>query len=219
MRRPLLVSLVLTRCAQLLALSAGSIRMSADVPVALRPLQRQEIVDKLDSVPVFSVVNRQTQQVVPTAAENGVLCCYFHVDVDEAAASLAKLQARNPTLELALTATPLGTAYALCEWERQASQEDEEEDSEALGFADDDEYEDDPDAPKIELRLQAPLRLSASAPALLRLRASVPLRPCTSAPPHLRVSAPLHRRAYSPLHLYATTGGARRGRSRDAFAR
>lgn len=219
MRRPLLVSLVLTRCAQLLALSAGSIRMTADVPVALRPLQRQEIVDKLDGVPVFSVVNRQTQQVVPTAAENGVLCCYFHVDVDEAAASLAKLQARNPTLELALTATPLGTAYALCEWERQASQEDEEEDSEALGFADDDEYEDDPDAPKIELRLQAPLRLSASAPALLRLRASVPLRPCTSAPPHLRVSAPLHRCASSPLHLYATTGGARRGRSRDAFAR
>ena len=164
-RRPLLASLVLARCAlSALALSASSIRMSADVPVALRPLQRQEIVDKLDGVPVFSVVNRQTQQVVPTAAENGVLCCYFHVDVDEAAASLAKLQARNPTLELGLTATPLGTAYALCEWERQASQEDGEEDSEALGLADGDDYEDDPDAPKIELRLQAPLRLRASAP-------------------------------------------------------
>lgn len=181
-RRPL-VSLVLARCAlSALALSAGSIRMSADVPVALRPLQRQEIVDKLDGVPVFSVVNRQTQQVVPTAAENGVLCCYFHVDVDEAAASLAMLQARNPTLELGLTATPLGTAYALCEWERQASQEDEEEDSEALGLADGDDYEDDPDAPKIELRLQAaraevevatPLLAEAPVPPLLRRRNQV----------------------------------------------
>lgn len=183
-RRPL-VSLVLARCAlSALALSAGSIRMSADVPVALRPLQRQEIVDKLDGVPVFSVVNRQTQQVVPTAAENGVLCCYFHVDVDEAAASLAMLQARNPTLELGLTATPLGTAYALCEWERQASQEDEEEDSEALGLADGDDYEDDPDAPKIELRLQAPQRLCTS-------RASAPISSFTAAPLcHCRRRAP-----------------------------
>ena len=199
MRRPLLVSLVLTRCAQLLALSAGSIRMSADVPVALRPLQRQEIVDKLDGVPVFSVVNRQTQQVVPTAAENGVLCCYFHVDVDEAAASLAKLQARNPTLELALTATPLGTAYALCEWERQASQEDEEEDEEALGFADDDDYEGDSDAPKIELRLQAPLHLRASAPPRLRLYASPPCL-CAPAPPRLRTSASPRLCTDAPLH-------------------
>ena len=160
-RRSLLVSFVLARCAlPALALSAGSIRMSADIPVALRPLQRQEIVDKLDGVPVFSVVNRQTQQVVPTAEENGVLCCYFHVDVDEATASLAALQARNPTLELGLTATPLGTAYALCEWERQAAQAGDEEESGALGLDDDDDdFEDDPDAPKIELRLQAPSRL------------------------------------------------------------
>lgn len=139
-RRSLLVSFVLARCAlPALALSAGSIRMSADIPVALRPLQRQEIVDKLDGVPVFSVVNRQTQQVVPTAEENGVLCCYFHVDVDEATASLAALQARNPTLELGLTATPLGTAYALCEWERQAAQAGDEEESGALGLDDDDD--------------------------------------------------------------------------------
>ena len=168
-RRSLLVSFVLARCAlPALALSAGSIRMSADIPVALRPLQRQEIVDKLDGVPVFSVVNRQTQQVVPTAEENGVLCCYFHVDVDEATASLAALQARNPTLELGLTATPLGTAYALCEWERQAAQAGDEEESGALGLDDDDDdFEDDPDAPKIELRLQAPSRLPTSSTSSL----------------------------------------------------
>lgn len=178
--RTLLVSLVLMECAQLaFALSAGSIR--PEIPVALRPLQRQEIVDKLDAVPVFSVVNRQTRQVVPASTENGVLCCYFHLDVDEAAESLAMLQRRNPSLPLALTATPLGTAFALCEWERQASQEDEEEDSEGLGFADDD-YDEDPDAPKIELRLQAaraevevatPLLAEAPVPPLLRRRNQV----------------------------------------------
>ena len=174
-RRSLLVSFVLARCAlPALALSAGSIRMSADIPVALRPLQRQEIVDKLDGVPVFSVVNRQTQQVVPTAEENGVLCCYFHVDVDEATASLAALQARNPTLELGLTATPLGTAYALCEWERQAAQAGDEEESGALGLDDDDDdFEDDPDAPKIELRLQAPSRLPTCSTSSLILSSSL----------------------------------------------
>ena len=188
-----LLSIVLTVCTRVLALSTGAIR--PEIPVALRPLQRQEIIDKLDAVPVFSVVNRQTQQVVPTVTENGVLCCYFHVDVDEAAESLATLQSRNPTLSLALTATPLGTAFALCEWERQASFEEEEEDSEALGFSDGDDYEDDPDAPKIELRLQAPLRLCIDASSPLHLYTSMLLQ---AARAEVEVATPLLAEAPVP---------------------
>ena len=202
LRRPLLFSLVLTQCARLaFALSTGSIR--SDVPVALRPLQRQEIVDKLDAVPVFSVVNRQTQQVVPAAAENGVLCCYFHLDVDEASASLAALQSRNPTLPLALSATPLGTAFALCEWERQASQEEEDPEEEGIDFSHGDDYDEEPDAPKIELRLQAALRpahlcnprLCASAPTSSHRCTSMPLQ---AARAEVKVATPLLAEAPVP---------------------
>ena len=157
----------------------------SDIPVPLRPLQQQEIVDKLDAVPVFSVVDSQTQQVVPSAAENGVLRCDFHLDVGEATAALERLQRDNPRLPLSLTVTPLGTAFALCEWEKQVSQADEEADEDELSFGEDDE-DGDPDAeggaPQVELRLQAceaeaavarPLLSEAPVPPLLRRRNAV----------------------------------------------
>ena len=82
-------------------------------------MQRGEITAKLDAVPVFSVVQRETQEVVPTAMEQGTLCCTFHLDVAEAQQALEAAQQANPALQLELSATPLGTAFALCEWQQQ----------------------------------------------------------------------------------------------------
>jgi len=144
---------------------ALSVAMRADIPVPLRPLQRQEIVEKLDAIPVFSVINRQTQQVVPTASKNGVLRCDFHLELAEATASLEMLRRGNPGVLLTLAATPLGTAFALSEWEQV-----------------DVDPNDDDSAPKVELRLQAcqaealvvaPLLSEAPVPPLLRRRNEV----------------------------------------------
>jgi hypothetical protein len=85
------------------------------VPVPFRPLDQQEIVDKLDAVPVFSVVNRN-REMFPDQAEDGELCCRFYLDIDVAKRKLADVQSANPGLPLSLAVTPLGTAYALGEW-------------------------------------------------------------------------------------------------------
>ena len=89
------------------------------VPIPMSPMERSEITAKLDAVPVFSVVQRDTQEVVPTSMEQGTLCCTFHLDVAEAQQALEAAQQANPVMQLQLSATPLGTAFALCEWQQQ----------------------------------------------------------------------------------------------------
>jgi len=85
-------------------------------PVALRCLSRQEVVDKLNGVPVFSVVNGADQMVAtPEGAEEALTCC-FYLEIQDAQAALEKLQKANPRALVKIATTPLGTAFALSEW-------------------------------------------------------------------------------------------------------
>jgi hypothetical protein len=88
---------------------------SLSVPVPFRPLDQQEIVGKLDAVPVFSVVNRN-REMFPDHAKDDELYCRFYLDIGAALRKLSELRAANPGLPLSLAVTPLGTAYALGEW-------------------------------------------------------------------------------------------------------
>ena len=174
------------------------------VPIPMSPMDRAEITAKLDAVPVFSVVQRETQEVVPTAMESGTVCCTFHLDLAEAQQALEAAQQANPGMQLQLSATPLGTAFALCEWQQElflgggGSASDEEESFDSLGqdiasaSADlPDDFDDEAAAPRevrAELRLKAleaevecatPLLAEAPVPPLLvrrnRLVGAVPL--------------------------------------------
>jgi len=114
----------MTRAVARLSVAVALSTVRPDVPVPLRPLQRREIVDKLDAVPVFSVVNQQTQKVLPVEEEEDRVLCFFHLDVSEAKASLERLRRDNPGVQLTLSATPLGAAFALCEWDVSLSSDE-----------------------------------------------------------------------------------------------
>ena len=85
-------------------------------------LSHQDLVSKLDVVPVFHIVDLDTKSMIPNEDDLGIApgasgC--FYLDHQDALAALAILQACNPTLKLALQATPLGTAFALAEgWQQ-----------------------------------------------------------------------------------------------------
>ena len=74
-------------------------------------ISRQEIVDKLDRIPLFSV-NDAAERMVPTRNDDED-CCTWFADIDEARALLAELSAQFPSARLSIGVTPLGTAYAL----------------------------------------------------------------------------------------------------------
>jgi len=85
-------------------------------PLGLRVLTREELLDKLNAVPVFSVVNGAQQMLATPDETSGAPFCRFYLDVSEAQAALAELRAANPRVLIELAVTPLGTAYALSEW-------------------------------------------------------------------------------------------------------
>lgn len=81
-------------------------------------LSHQEVVDKLDMVPVFNIIRLPDRAIVPTEDDFGITgdpsgCWYF--DRDDAQKQLETMQAANPNLELAVETTSLGTAFALSE--------------------------------------------------------------------------------------------------------
>ena len=81
-------------------------------------LSHQEIVNKLDIVPVFNIVRMPDRAMVPTEDDFGITgdpsaCWYF--DHEDAKTQLEALQKENPTVQLAIETTPLGTAFALSE--------------------------------------------------------------------------------------------------------
>jgi len=88
----------------------------SNIPVPFRPLDRQEIVDVLNAVPTFSVVN-QAEEMFATVDKSGALGCNFYLEPADAQEALAELRASNPRLSLELSVAPLGTAFALCEWD------------------------------------------------------------------------------------------------------
>ena len=161
-------------------------------PVGLRCLSRQEVVDKLNAVPVFSIVNGAEQMVQTPDKESGELACRFYLEIDDAKAALQELRNNNPNAMIDVAVTPLGTAFALCEWQTPieeslgaAGTEDIAADDEYFGDDDDDDDDDDfGDAgdgaggvseASIELRLQAARAEMESVRGLLKKSPVPPL--------------------------------------------
>ena len=59
------------------------------------PLSKQQVVEKLNSVPVFTVTTLE-KQLVPVPDEAGSTCCRWYADVDEAQSALVLAQHHNP---------------------------------------------------------------------------------------------------------------------------
>ena len=86
-----------------------------------RCLTRQEVVDKLDTIPVFHIMTRE-KKICPVPDESGALAVRFYADPIEAESALVMVQALNPTSNLMIGVTPLGTAFALSEgWQPNGS--------------------------------------------------------------------------------------------------
>jgi len=103
--------------------AAAAAFQSDDVPTVWGgTLTHQEVVEKLDAVPVFHVVVAESKAMVPTEDDLGISgdasgCWYF--DHEDAQRALDELKAANPQLVLELETTPLGTAFALSEgWQQ-----------------------------------------------------------------------------------------------------
>ena len=53
-----------------------------------RPLSKQEVVSKLDSIPTFNIVTVADSRIMSTTDETGAECVRWWVDVDEAQSAL-----------------------------------------------------------------------------------------------------------------------------------
>ena len=120
-------------------------------PIALRCLDRQEILDRLNAVPAFAVVNGAEQLVAERDENDGdANFCRFYLEISEAQAAAAELRKANPKVAIGLSVAPLGTAFALSEWQETVDEEGSDgllptaEELDDLTFDDDDdEYDDD----------------------------------------------------------------------------
>jgi len=146
-------------------------------PVSLRCLSRQQVVDKLNAVPVFSLVNG-AEQIVATPDGAGDLVCRFYLEIKEAQAALEELCAANPRTAINMAVTPLGTAFALSEWQTRSDASDAAADSDDDDdFYDDDDYYDDErsEASAVAVRLQAAQEEVESVRGLLKKSPVPPL--------------------------------------------
>ena len=75
-------------------------------------LDKQEVADKLNEVPVFAVADAASQPMAAPDAESGIPVITFHLDILEAQKSLAAYAAANPGTDARLMIVPLGSAYS-----------------------------------------------------------------------------------------------------------
>lgn len=76
-------------------------------------LEKDEVIARLNAVPVFGVSNGASQLMSTEDAETGVPVITFYLDVDEARTSLAAASAANPGVDVQLMVAPLGRAFAM----------------------------------------------------------------------------------------------------------
>eukprot|EP00966_Prymnesium_polylepis_P054997 1271298-Prymnesium_polylepis.1 len=77
-------------------------------------LSRQQIVEKLNQIPTFAVVNAQKQLVpINMDTEDSADSVAWYTDHTDAKGALAVAKAQNPDDELRLGVTPLGAAFAM----------------------------------------------------------------------------------------------------------
>ena len=75
------------------------------------------MVDRRDAVPGCSVVNSDQMMLPSRPANDSALSCTFYLDLADARLALASASELNPGMALSLAVPPLGTAFALSEWQ------------------------------------------------------------------------------------------------------
>ena len=113
-------------------------------PIGLRCLSRREVLDKLNAVPVFAIANDR-DELISTQGSGAKPTCTYYLELADARAALAELQEADPRASVQLTMAPLGTAFALSEWQEIVDEEASEpliSAEVAAAFEDDDEDED-----------------------------------------------------------------------------
>ena len=106
-----------------------------------KALTKEEIMEKLNAIPTFCIVNKDGGVIGMADAEGGKKSCCWFTDAAEAKAILAAVQKSNPDAGLRLECHGLGGAFTQCNgWES----EDGKPVAEAKS----------PDGDAIELRLQ-----------------------------------------------------------------
>lgn len=95
-------------------------------------LTKDEIIEKLNRVPTFAVVNKDGIVVPMTAADGGADVCWF-TDPEEAKETLALTLASHPEAEghLRLACSPLGVVFDMCKGFPERAQEAKEESTSA----------------------------------------------------------------------------------------
>lgn len=79
------------------------------------PLSKQEVVNALDSIPTFNIINGENM-IVGVKDEHGEEAVRWYLDPDEAESALVAAQlAVGDAMSLRLAVTSLGTSFALCE--------------------------------------------------------------------------------------------------------
>lgn len=81
----------------------------------VRTLETHELVQKLNTVPMFKVFDEETGDIVPTPYRGGDSCMCWYADPGDAKLALAIVEAKTPGRKLALGTTPLGIALAMSE--------------------------------------------------------------------------------------------------------
>ena len=108
-------------------------------------------MEKLNQVPVFGIANGDEQLMAAPDPESGTPVITFHLDITEAQASLASIQAANPSAAMQLTTAPLGTAFEMSKQRTedvivrlQPSQAELDGVRKTLGFSKDEGFGDQP---------------------------------------------------------------------------
>lgn len=81
----------------------------------VRPLAMPELVEKLNTVPVFKVVDEETGEIVPTPDKGGTACICWYADYNDVQVALAIVKHREPERKVAIGTAKLGTALAMSE--------------------------------------------------------------------------------------------------------
>jgi len=98
-------------------LRGGADGDSEDAPPPRPPnkaLSREEILDKLNAIPTFCIMNDESGVVAMRDAESGKAACCWFTDGTEARALLKATREQNPDATLRLACHGLGAAFTQC---------------------------------------------------------------------------------------------------------
>jgi len=94
---------------------AAALAAAAAEEAHVQPLTLMALVEKLNTVPMFKVVDDETGDIVPTPDRGGGACMCWYADHRDVQVALAIVKHREPDRKVSIGTTQLGTALAMSE--------------------------------------------------------------------------------------------------------